>query len=265
MDVDLGTPYLRWTVDAGIATCTIDRPERRNAMTGSMYLGVRTAVGVLNQSPAVHALIITGAGDTFCPGGDMSRGGDENPGLGAAVTAFGNNITPYEGIRRSAKPVVAAINGACQGGGLLTALTCDVAIASDRATFRVPEVLRGVADTNFAAYLPAHVGVAHARDLILTGRRFDAAEAFALGVVSRIAPHDQLAQAARTAAVELVRGAPEARRVMKRIINDRYGDVDSMALDASNNGPDVREGFAAFVEHRAPAWIPDGFAPDGRL
>jgi len=263
--LDLGTPHVRWSVDRGIATCTIDRPERRNAMTGAMYLAVRTAVGTMNTANDVHALIITGTGDSFCPGGDLSGGGDSSEALRVAIAAFGNQITPYELIRRSAKPVVAAINGTCQGGGLLTAMVCDVVLASDRATFRVPEVIRGVADTNFAAYLPAHIGVARARDLILTGRRFDAAEAFALGVVSRIVAHDQLLDAARAAAVELVRGAPEARRTMKRVINDRYGDVDSMALDASIRGPEAREGFTAFVEHRAPAWIPAGFEPDGRL
>ena len=263
--VDLGTPYLRWHVDAGIATCTIDRPERRNAMTGNMYLGVRKAVGILNRSPAIHALIITGVGDYFCPGGDMGGGDDNSPALADVVTAFGNAIVPYELIRRSPKPVVSAINGNCQGGGFLTAMTCDVVIASEQARFRVPEVLRGVVDANFAAYLPAHIGVARARDLILTGRYFDAAEAFALGVVSRIVPHDELATAARGAAIELIRGAPEARRVMKRMINDRYGDVDSMALDASIAGPEAREGFAAFVEHRVPSWVPDEFAPDGRL
>ena len=234
--VDLGTPHVHWGVDGGIATCTIDRPERRNAMTGSMYLAVRTAVGIMNASHDVHALIITGSGDSFCPGGDLSGGDNDSEGTRVAIAAFGNQITPYELIRRSAKPVVAAINGTCQGGGLLTAMVCDVVIASDRATFRVPEVIRGVVDANFAAYLPAHIGVARARDLILTGRRFDAHEAFALGVVSRLVLHDDLLTAARAAAVELVRGAPEAR-----------------------------EGFTAFVEHRAPSWIPAGFEPDGRL
>ena len=263
--VDLGTPHVRWSVDRGVATCTIDRPDRRNAMTGAMYLAVRSAVGIMNASADVHALIITGTGDSFCPGGDLAGGGNDSEALRVAIAAFGNQITPYELIRRSAKPVVAANNGTCQGGGLLTAMVSDVVIASDRATFRVPEVIRGVADANFAAYLPAHIGVARARDLILTGRRFDAQEAFTLGVVSRIVPHDELLDAARAAAVELVRGAPEARRIMKRIINDRYGDVDSMALDASIRGPEAREGFTAFVEHRAPSWIPAGFEPDGRL
>jgi len=263
--VDLGTPNVCWSVDGGVATCTIDRPERRNAMTGAMYLAVRQAVGITNASPDVHALIITGTGDSFCPGGDLGGGGEDSEAVRVAITAFGNQITPYELIRRSAKPVVAAVNGTAQGGGLLIAMVCDVVIASDRATFRVPEVLRGVADANFAAYLPPQIGVARARDLILTGRRFDAREAFSLGVVSRLVPHAELASAARAAAVELVRGAPEARRIMKKLINDRYGDVDSMALDASIRGPEAREGFTAFVEHRAPAWIPTGFAPDGRL
>ena len=144
--LDLGTPHVRWSVDRGIATCTIDRPERRNAMTGAMYLAVRTAVGTMNTANDVHALIITGTGDSFCPGGDLSGGGDSSEALRVAIAAFGNQITPYELIRRSAKPVVAAINGTCQGGGLLTAMVCDVVLASDRATFRVPEVIRGVAD-----------------------------------------------------------------------------------------------------------------------
>ena len=234
-------------------------------MTADMYLGVRRAVETLNRSPAIRALVITGTGDVFCVGGDMGGGHDENPTVAAAVAAFGPEIAPFEAIRRSRKPVVAAVNGVCQGGGLLIALVCDVCIVSDRATFRAPEVLRGVADTSFAAYLPAHIGLARARDLLLTGRRFDAGEAFEMGVASRLVPHESLAAATRIAAVDLVRGAPDARWQMKRILNDRYGDVDRMTFEASVFGPEAVEGFTAFVEHRAPCWIPDGFQPDGRL
>jgi enoyl-CoA hydratase/carnithine racemase len=234
-------------------------------MTASMYLGVRRAVQVLNSSPKVHALVITGAGDIFCPGGELGGDHDDDPSGMQAAAAFGNEIVPYEAIRSSRKPVVAMVNGICQGGGLLITLTCDIAVVSEQATFRVPEVIRGVADTSFAAYLPAHVGVARARDLILTGRRFDAAEAFAMGLVSRIAPHDALEARTHDAVVELVRGAPEARWQMKRIVNDRYGRLDGMTLDASVAGPEVLEGFTAFAERRAPTWIPEGFEPDGRL
>ena len=82
--------------------------------------------------------------------------------------------------------MVAAVNGICQAGGLLIAMLSDIAVASDRATFRVPELLRGIPDATYAAVLPAHVGMAVARDLLLTGRRFDAAEAQRLGVISRV-------------------------------------------------------------------------------
>lgn len=264
MTVDLGTPFLRWRVEGGVAYCTIDRPERRNAMTASMYVGVRRALQVVNGSPKLHALVITGTGDVFCPGGEM--GGDHSDGSFGmeAAAAFGNEIVPFEAIRTSRKPVVAMVNGMCQGGGLLMTLVSDVAISSDRAMFRVPEVLRGVVDANYACYLPAHVGIARARDLILTARRFDAAEALDIGVVARVVPHDELTAAVRELLRELLRGAPEARWQMKRIVNERYGAVDQMSLDASIGSPEMIEGFQAFVERRAPNWVPDGYAPDGR-
>jgi enoyl-CoA hydratase len=265
MPVDLGSRYLRWETRGGVAFLTIDRLERRNAMTASMYVGVRRAVQTLNGSTDLHALVITGTGDVFCPGGELGGEHDDDPSGMEAVAVFGNEIVPYEAIRRSRKPVVAMVNGTCQGGGLLITLVCDVAVASDRATFRAPEVIRGVADSYFAAYLPAHVGVAHARDLLLTGRGVDAAEAVAMGMVSRMAPHDTLETATLDAVHELVRGAPEARWQMKRIVNERYGDVDRMTIDASVAGPEVVEGFTAFVERRTPAWVPDGFERDGRL
>lgn len=265
MSFDLGSCYLRWVVDNGVATCTIDRPNRRNAMTASMYVGVRQAVQVVNGSPDLHALVITGVGDVFCPGGELGGDHDDTPDGMAAAAVFGNEIVPFEAIRRSRKPVVAMVNGICQAGGLLMTLVSDLAVVSDRSVFRVPEVLRGVADPNYAAYLPAHVGLARARDLVFTARRFDAAEALAMGLVARVVPHDELAAATREAVAKLLRGAPEARWQMKRIMNERYGSIDGMTLDASIAGPEVVEGFRSFVERRPPSWIPDGYAPDGRL
>lgn len=264
MTVDLGTPYLHWNVDRGVAHCTIDRPERRNAMTATMYVGVRRAVQIVNASPKLHALVITGTGDVFCPGGEM--GGDHSDGSFGleAAAAFGNEIVPFEAIRNSRKPVVALVNGLCQGGGLLTTLVADIAIASDRATFRVPEVRRGVVDANYAAYLPAHIGVARARDLILTARRFDAAEAIAMGLIARVVPHDDLAAAGEVLLRELLRGAPEARWQMKRIVNERYGNLDRMSFDASIGSAEMIEGFQAFMERREPAWVPEGYEAEGR-
>src|SRR5271165_7023003 len=113
-------------------------------------------------------------------------------------------------VRDSRAPVVAAVNGICQAGGLLIAMMADIAVASDRATFRVPELLRGIPDATYAAALPAHVGMAVARDLLLSARPFDAAEAQRIGLISRVVPHDELRTAALQAANEVLRTAPAA-------------------------------------------------------
>ena len=145
------------------------------------------------MTPTSAALIITGVGDVFAPGGDL--GGRSEPG-DARPDVVGQDVLPFLAIRDSPAPVIAAVNGICQAGGLLIAMMADIAVASDRATFRVPELLRGIPDATFAAALPAHVGMAVARDLLLSARTFDAAEAQRLGVISRVVPHDELRAAA---------------------------------------------------------------------
>ncbi len=160
-------------------------------------------------------------------------------------------------IRDSNAPVVAAVNGICQAGGLLIAMMADIAVASDRATFRVPELLRGIPDATYAAALPAHVGMAVARDLLLTGRSFDAAEAVRIGLLSRVVPHDDLRDAAVHAAHQLLRSAPAARSQVKRMLNERYGHVDYQTMFwAIEHSPELREGMRAFMEKRPPSWIP---------
>ena len=193
MSEELGAAGLRFEREGAVAWCVIDRPEARNAFTPAMYFGIKRAVGIVNQDPDLAALIITGTGDVFAPGGDL--GGRSDPG-DEPTPDIGHDILPFLTIRDSRAPVVAAVNGICQAGGLLIAMLADIAVASDRATFRVPELLRGIPDATYAAVLPAHVGLAVARDLLLSARRFDAAEAQRLGVISRLVPHDELRDAA---------------------------------------------------------------------
>jgi enoyl-CoA hydratase/carnithine racemase len=153
--------------------------------------------------------------------------------------------------------VISAVNGLCQGGGLLIAMMSDIAVASDRATFRVPELLRGIIDATYAAVLPAHVGVAVARDLMLSARRFDAAEAVRLGVISRMVAHDELRAAALAAAREVLQTAPDARVLTKRMLHDRYEPIDYQTMFwGLEHSPEPREGMAAFMEKRPPSWIP---------
>jgi enoyl-CoA hydratase len=255
MTDDLGTSALRFEREGVLAWCTIDRPAARNALTPAMYYGLKRAVRLVNADPELAALIITGTGDVFAPGGDL--GGRAEPGDEEVPDHVGQDVLPFLTIRDSRAPVIAAVNGICQAGGLLIAMMADIAVVSDRATFRVPELLRGIPDATYAAALPAHVGVAVARDLLLSARTFDAAEAQRLGVVSRVVPHDELRAAAVEAAHQVLRTAPQARAHVKRMLNERYGPVDYQTMfGALEHSDEPREGMRAFMEKRQPAWIP---------
>jgi enoyl-CoA hydratase len=257
MESELNTSGLRFERDGWIAWCVIDRPAARNALTPAMYYGIRRAVHLVNTDPDLAALIITGNGDVFAPGGDL--GGRSEPGE-SYPPELGSDLLPFVAISNSRAPVIAAVNGICQGGGLLIAMVADIAVVSDRATFRVPELLRGIPDATYAAVLPAHVGVAVARDLLLSARRFDAEEAVRLGVISRVVPHDELRSAAVEAAREVLRTAPDARMHVKRMLNERYGSIDYPTMFwAQEHSPEPREGMRAFMEKRQPSWVPEGF------
>ncbi len=252
---DLGTPHLRLEREGPIAWCTIDRPSARNALTPAMYYGIKQAVRLVNRDPDLAALIITGTGDVFAPGGDL--GGRSEPGE-SVPDEVGYDILPFLAVRDSRAPVIAAVNGICQAGGLLIAMLADICVASDRATFRVPELLRGIPDATYAAVLPAHVGVAVARDLLLSGRRFDAAEAQRLGVISRVVPHDELRSAALEAAWQVLQTPPDARTHTKRMLNERYGTIDYQTMFwAREHSDEPREGMQAFMEKRPPRWVPE--------
>ncbi|MEE2665027.1 MAG: enoyl-CoA hydratase/isomerase family protein [Myxococcota bacterium] len=252
---DLGTKYLRFERDDHIATLTIDRPKARNALSSAMYFGIKRAVQVVNSYDDPVALIVTGTGDVFAPGGELrGQQDDAYPELDILTAA---DVIPFEAVRQSPAPIVSAVNGICQGGGLLVAMLSDVAVASERATFRAPEVLRGIADMGYAAYLPPQVGIAMARDMLVTGRRLDADEALACGLVSRKVKHDELMPEAIQAAENMLQGAPHARFEVKRVINAGYGLVDYMTFYDSLKTDECREGMLSFAEKRAPDWVPE--------
>lgn len=258
----LGTPYLRFERHGALAHCIVDRPEARNAMTPAMYFGVRYAVDHVNRSDELAGLLITGTGDVFIPGGDL--GGADIDGW-AGTTLLGMDITPFDAVRNSRKPVVCAVNGICQGGGLMIAMLADVAVAVDTATFRAPELFRGIADTHYAQILPRQIGPARARDMLLTGRTVTAAEALDWGIVTRVTGPGSLMAEATDALEWCCRAAPSARTDVKRVINDFYGRYDRIAMDASLAGPEPIEGYNAFKDRRNPDWVPESLRSDGRL
>jgi enoyl-CoA hydratase/carnithine racemase len=236
-----------------VAVCTVDRPEKRNAMTPAMYFGVRYAVDHVNRSDDLVGLLLTGTGDVFIPGGDLS--GDNTDGWADLPMLLAMDNTPFDAIRNSRKPVVCAVNGIAQGGGLMMAMLSDVTVAADTATFRSPELFRGIADTNYGQILPRQIGPARARDMLLTGRTVTAAEALEWGLVARVVPPADLMSTAEDVLADCCRAAPQARAAVKRVIDDFYGHYDRMSMDASLAGPEVVEGYEAFKERRDPTWI----------
>ena len=253
-DPDLGSRHLRWERRGSVAWVFIERPERRNALTANMYFGVRRAVDRVNHSSTLRALVITGTGDVFAPGGELGgQHDDSDVDYGALL---GTGVLPFEAIRESRKPVIASVNGLCMGGGLLITMLSDIAIASERATFGAPELERGVADAFHAAILPEHVGIAVARDMLFTSRRLSAQEALQFGLVARVVPHDELEAATTDVVGAVLRAAPKARIALKRLVNARYGAVDRITFDESLAGDEVIEGFQSFMEKRPPSWVP---------
>jgi enoyl-CoA hydratase/carnithine racemase len=259
----LGTPYLRFERRGAIGWCIVDRPEARNALTPAMYFGIRRAVDIVNRDPALAAMILTGTGDVFIPGGEIrDRQPDQWIDL---VEIFGYDHLPFEAVRRSIKPIVSAVNGHAMGGGLQLAMLSDIAVVSEEARMRVPEVLVGVTDTWYLRTLPAHVGVAVARDLLLSAREFTAREAQEWGLISRVVPKADVERCAVEAVEQLCRAAPNARMFLKRELQELYGYFDRVTHDASLLTEEFAEGKRAFEERRNPSWIRPEFRSNGRL
>jgi enoyl-CoA hydratase/carnithine racemase len=250
--VDLDSTYLEGTIRDGALRVVINRPERRNACTIEMYHGLKKAAVLADRDPEVDALILTGAGDVFCVGGEM--GGKHEGGGKIDRETDGLDLLPFKQIESIRKIVITQVNGLCQGGGLNMVLCSDIALASERATFRAPELLRGVADPFLPARLPGRVGLALAKYLLFTAASIDAAEAARIGLVAKVLPHDELAAHVEWVLEQIRLTGPAARAAVKRDINRHIPAFDIPMFADSLRSPEVTEGFQAFVEKRKPNW-----------
>ena len=250
--IDLDSKYLDATLQEGVLRVVINRPERRNACTIEMYHGIKKAAVLADKDPQVDALLLTGVGDVFCVGGEM--GGQHEGGGGLDRETDGLDLLPFRALETTKAIVVTAINGLCQGGGLNMALCADIAICSDRATFRAPELLRGVADPFLPARLPARVGTALAKYLLFTAAIIDAAEAARIGLVAKVVAHDTLLAAVDTILEQIRRTGPAARAAVKNEMNRNLPPFEMVMFGRSIRSPECAEGFQAFVEKRAPRW-----------
>lgn len=255
-----------------VAVLRLDRPDRMNAVTRQMEFDIRAAMETLGADDGVRAIVLTGNGRAFCAGMDMA----ELDGLAPediddpAMThpyrmgARPDFQTRYGYFPAVPKPIVAAINGAAAGLGLVFALYCDIRFAADKAVFCTAFANRGlIAEHGIAWLLPRLVGPAHSADLLLSSRRVDAAEALNMGLVNRVLPADQVLDHAIGYATDLAETvSPRSTRVMKRQLwQQPFQTLAEATADANREmvlslrSSDFKEGVAHFVEKRKPAFI----------
>lgn len=213
--------------EQGIALVTLNRPEALNALNQDLWRGLRDTAQSIKESPDIKVAIVTGAGKrAFSAGMDlkMIAGGGGGTSLfsnyrGGYDSLYGLKmvVTMYEEL---AVPVIGAINGYCLGGGLEMALCFDMRLASENAVFGLPEMLLGVIpDLGSTQRLPRIIGIGKAKELIITGRRIDAAEAYRVGLVDHVYPQDQLMSEARKLAEEIAKLNPRLVEGAKRAVN----------------------------------------------
>ena len=250
------------TIEDGVAVLTLNRPDRLNAWTGDLE---RAYFGHLEDCASrddVRVIVVTGAGRGFCAGADM----DSLQAIGdQGVEAADHDPRPQTYPLTVPKPVIAAINGACAGIGLVQALMCDIRFAANGAKFTTAFARRGlVAEHGISWMLPRLVGPAKALDLLLSGRVFLAEEAAELGVVNRAVPGDELLAFTLEYARDLATNcSPASMATMKQQVyadlekplDAALGDANGLMVE-SLQADDFREGVASFLERRAPDFAP---------
>jgi enoyl-CoA hydratase/carnithine racemase len=249
---ELGSPDIVVSVRGRVLHLRIDRTSRRNAFTQDMYRAIKRAAVWADSQPELDAVCLTGTGEWFGSGGDMS--GRSNDPEGLASEWDPTDHFPFRHIERCSKLWIARINGVCHAGGLVLALHCDIAIASDRSRFRAPELLRGIPDPFLTSRLAEMVGLGRARYLLFSAREISALDAGAMGLVGIVVPHHQLDEHVEAVIAQIARTGPQARAAVKRELNQRLPTADVGLFHRSIRSPEMTEGMAAFVEKRPPTW-----------
>ncbi|HVV35404.1 MAG TPA: enoyl-CoA hydratase-related protein [Acidimicrobiales bacterium] len=253
-------------IDGGVATVTLNRPDAHNAMDAAMLDEFHAALRGLDADPAVRAIVLTGAGKSYCAGVDISSGADafhqdENSALEADAAMVVDNFSLW----RLRTPLIGAINGAAIGAGLTLALLVDIVFVADDAklSFRFSR-LGILPEANSLWLLPRLVGIQHALDLLLSGRDFSGAEAAAIGLVKQAVPRAELLATAQAYARDIADNAsPMSTALIKRLTYQYLQETDRGAAMTEETDwtwwtgtqPDIVEAMTARMERRAPQWI----------
>jgi len=252
---------LKFERDGRIAIVTLNRPEKRNAISTPMIEDIFAALNAAQEDSSVRVVILTGAGKAFCSGMDLEtlqaiakQSHDENLADSRRMARMFQLVYGFP------KPLITAVNGAAIAGGCGLATLSDFTIAVPEAKFGYTEVRIGFIPALVSVMLRRQVGEKHARDLLLTGRILDAADAFRLGLVNEIVPLEDLMKRAREVAIMYLESSPVSLAMTKRLLMNRDNRMhEELELATQENArirgtEDFREGLASFLEKRKPKW-----------
>ena len=244
--------------EGSIATLTINRPEALNTLTHELILNLTKEVNRWSAEKEIRVIILTGSGDrAFVGGVDVRAMMDLNPdGAERFITDLHRF---FLAIRQSEKIVIASVNGFALGGGLELVASCDLRIASDRASFGMPEVRVGIPSVIEAACLPRLIGLGRAAEMVYTGERIDAQEAWRIGLINQVVLHSQLKEATRRLAEKILLNGPTATVLQKKLVAQwmelNLSDAVEAGIRAFREGyksGEPKEGMKAFLEKRKP-------------
>jgi methylglutaconyl-CoA hydratase len=245
-----------------VARVWLDRPASHNALAPDLAAALAAAFHELAHDAAVRVVVLGGRGPSFCAGADVATM------KASAQASFDENLTEAERLSGTfaavadfPKPLIGRIHGHALGGGVGLACACDIAVAADDARFGLSEVRLGIVPAIISPYVLRRLGDRHARELMLTGERFDAATALRVGLVHHVAPAAELDAKVSERVEALLAGSPAAQRRIKMLLElradatwEEYRAALPRVLAEVRQGEEAREGLTAFIEKRKPRW-----------
>ena len=249
---DNDSRQLIYTKSNKVVEITLNRPDVLNALSVELYIELGDALIEASNDIGVQVILITGAGRAFSTGGDLRQGDTINRQDPRRFTEASHRMLKQ--ILSSDKTVVAKVNGITQAGGLLIVAACDLAIASDRATFKCPEALVGIWEPYSPMLLTPQIGIKRTKYMLLASEAIDAAEAERIGLINRAVPHEELDSATEQLIEHILAGGPTTRRMFKHMVNEHIRDFDTRVVLEALSSEEGREGMSAFAEKRKPRW-----------
>jgi len=241
---------LLYEADGAVARIVLNRPHKLNALSQRLYEELRHALVRADDDRAVEVIVLTGAGRAFCAGGDLTEVNamhEEARSLDLALVGINSSAT-FRQMEATTKPIIALVNGLAHAAGLILVMQSDIAIASQNATFRLPEALRGMSDPYAAAHLGSLIGAARAKYMLLTCAEIDATRAEQWGLVCQVAPHDELEASGARAIRQILETGRSSRSWNKTLVNRTLPPFDGQALKATIQSTETMDGTQRFAQ-----------------